>query len=125
MAEGLVLREQRAFVRRELIYYLKISDTKTGRELGRMGDVHGQGMLVLGPPLPLSLTYDLSIETPKAMAKEGFRELRLRAQTMWSRPGPKLSSYYETGMSFIEPDEPTEKLINRLIYLFSMPGQHI
>ena len=123
MAEGLVLHEQRGLARRELIYYLKVVDRKTGLELGRMGDIHGEGMLLMSTgPLPVGTIYDLSLELPKALqADTGQRSLDLRCEAMWTRRGPRASTYHENGMRFIEVTGAQREIIGQLIDLFAMP----
>ena len=124
MAEGLVLNEQRNLVRRELIYYLKVTDRHTGQELGRMGDIHAEGMLVFTPePLVTPTVYKLFLELPKAMAKEeGYAELPIQAESLWSRPGPKASNYHENGFRFLDLPSQTQRAIRRLTEIFAMPG---
>lgn len=123
MAEGLVLQEQRSLIRRELIYYLKISDRKTGLEIGRMGDVHTQGMLVLSEkPLAVGSVYSAALELPKAMHSADKKEVFLQFEVVWSRSGPKNSTYQENGVRFIAIDERLRETVGRLIDLFAMPG---
>ena len=124
MAEGLVLNENRNLVRRELIYYLKVTDRHTGQELGRLGDIHAEGMLILTPePLSRQTVYKLFLELPKAMAQEeGYKELPLQAEALWSRPGPALSNFHENGLRFLEMPIQAHKAIKRLTEVFAMPG---
>lgn len=124
MAEGLVLQEQRSLARRELIYYLKISDRKTGREIGRMGDIHTEGMLVMSEmPLAVGATYHAALELPKALQTPGRKEVFLNFEVVWSRPGPKNSTYQESGTRFLSLDQVQQDAINQLIELSAMPGQ--
>lgn len=124
MAEGLVLQEQRTLTRRELIYYLKISDRRTGLEIGRLGDIHAEGMLVLNDrPLPQGRIFEAGLELPKAwQIAEGQKEMTLRFETLWSRPGPKNSTYHEIGTRFLDLDDSQRAAIAQLIVLFAMPG---
>ena len=123
MAEGLVLNESRNLVRRELIYYLKVTDRHTGLEMGRLGDIHAEGMLVLTPePLAQQTVYKLFLELPKAMAQdEGYAELPIQAEALWSRPGPKPSNYHENGLRFLDLPAQAHKTIKRLTEIFAMP----
>ncbi|MDR2945559.1 MAG: PilZ domain-containing protein [Candidatus Adiutrix sp.] len=124
MAEGLVLHEQRGLTRRELIYYLKISDRKSGREIARMGDLHTEGMLALSEkPLVIGEIHNVSLELPKALHDSGRTEVFITFEVMWSRPGPKSSSYKENGVRFVAPDHDQKQVINQLIELFAMPPQ--
>lgn len=125
MAEGLVLNEQRTLARRELIYYLKIVDRLSRRELGRMGDIHGEGLLIFGEkPLKIGATYDVTMELPKTLWEQGRKkELDFRFEALWTRPGPKNSTYHESGGRFLNLDAPRRALIDQLIELYAMPGQ--
>jgi hypothetical protein len=124
MAEGLVLNENRNLVRRELIYYLKVTDRHTGQELGRLGDIHAEGMLIFTPePLPSQAVYKLFLELPKAMAQEvGYTELPIQAEALWSRPGPKPNNYHENGLRFLDLSSQAHKDIKQLTEIFAMPG---
>jgi hypothetical protein len=124
MAVGMVLNENRNLVRRELIYYLKVSDSQTGKELGRIGDIHIEGMLVLAPkPVPAQTVYKLLVELPKAMAQsEGYAELQIQARSLWSKPGPKSSNYCENGFCFLNLSAQAQRVIARLTEFFAMPG---
>jgi len=124
MAEGLVLNENRNLVRSELIYYLKVTDRQTGLELGRLGDIHAEGMLVFTPkPLITQTVYRLFLELPKNMAKEvGYTELPIQAEALWSRPGPKPNNYHENGLRFLDQSSQAHRAIKQLTEIFAMPG---
>jgi hypothetical protein len=117
--------ENRNLVRHELIYYLKVTDRQTGQELGRLGDIHLEGMLLFTPdPLPEQAVYDLLLELPKAMAtSEGYPELPILAQMLWNRPGPGLSNYYNNGFRFLSMDTQVQRIIRKLTEIFAMPGR--
>lgn len=124
MAEGLVLNEQRRLNRRELLYYLKIVDRASGLELGRMADIHAEGMLILGDrPLTKGAIYRSDLELPKTLAeRSGRTSLAIDFESLWDRPGPKNSIYYENGVRFLNLDSPSRILIGQLIDLFAMPS---
>ncbi len=123
MAEGLVLNEQRNLTRRELIYYLKIIDRKSGKELGRLGDIHSEGMLVLGrPALVPGTVYDSLLELPRALQNKGAAELHLKFEAVWNRPGPKNGNFEESGARFTAVSPDTQRMIEQLITLFAMPA---
>jgi hypothetical protein len=123
MAEGLVLSEQRTLIRRELIYYLKIIDRKSGNELGRLGDIHEEGMLVLGrPPLVTGTVYDTLVELPRALQNQGAAELHLKFEAVWNRPGPQNGTFEESGVNFLSLSRDQRVMIAQLITLFAMPA---
>ncbi len=122
MAEGLVLNEQRNLTRRELIYYLKIVDRKSGKELGRLGDIHSEGMLILGrPALEPGTVYDSLLELPRALQSKGAAEIHLKFEVAWNRPGPKNGNFEESGAKFIAVSSDAKLMIDKLITLFAMP----
>jgi len=125
MADELGRYDNRNRVRHELVYYLKVTDRQTGLELGRLGDIHLEGMLLFTPePLPEQTVYDLSLELPKVLAlSEGYSELLFQAQTLWNRPGPGLSNYCYNGFRFLGLDTPTQRVIRKLTEIFAMPGR--
>jgi len=124
MAEGLVLKENRSLVRRELIYYLKVTNGQTGQELGRLGDIHTGGMLLFSPePLPLQAVYNVFLELPKIMAEEeGYPKVPIKAKAIWSLPGPSISNHYENGFQFLKLSRQAKRVIHRLTEIFAMPG---
>ncbi len=122
MAEGLLIKEQRALTRRELIYYLKITDRKTGRELGRLGDIHEEGLLVLSrPALQVGALYDALLELPRALDHTGASEMHLKFEALWKRPGPKNGNFEESGCKFTSLTKDARQTIEKLIALFAMP----
>ncbi len=124
MAEGMILREQRNLQRRELIYYLKITDRRTGQVLGHLGDLHAEGMLIMSSkPLPVGAKYQAQLELPKTQQDKDFKSLDLILEILWSRPGPKASIYHENGARLLELDSSLAKHIEDLVFIFAMPGQ--
>jgi hypothetical protein len=124
MATGLLLHEQRRLARRELIYYLRISDRRSGRELGRLGDVHAEGLLILSEkPLPVGAVFRVALELPKAGQTPGRQALHLKLEIVWNRPKPKNSGYHESGARFQDIDDAQREAIDGLIDLFAMPGR--
>jgi hypothetical protein len=122
MSQGLILSEKRSLERRELIYYLKVRDLATGKELGRMVDIHLKGLLLMGPKaLPPDKEYSISIEMPKAMMDQGIKNVTLKSKVMWAKPS-LTTSFMETGIMFIEPGESSQKTIERLIEFFALPN---
>lgn len=121
MAVGMILTEQRNLTRRELIYYLKVTDSQTGRELGRIGDIHGEGMLVMGrPALEVGATYHALMELPKTVQYRGRTEVGVTFQVMWSRR--KNPNYEESGVKFLDLSPDAAETIEHLIETFAMPS---
>jgi len=125
MAARLIRDENRTRVRHKLVYYLKVTDRQTNRELGRLGDIHTEGMLLFTPePLIEREVYELLLELPKSLAEiEDSPELPLKVMALWSRPGPNLSNYHENGLLFLNLTSQAIRTIQRLTEIFVMPGR--
>jgi len=125
MAARLIKDENRTRVRHKLVYYLKVTDSQTNRELGRLGDIHIEGMLLFTPaPLPEQAVYEVRLELPKSLAEtEDSPELPLQVVALWNRPGPNLSNYYENGLRFLNLSNHAHQVIQRLTEIFVMPGR--
>ncbi|MDR2460651.1 MAG: PilZ domain-containing protein [Deltaproteobacteria bacterium] len=122
MSQGLILSEKRSLERRELIYYLRVRDLATGKDLGRMVDIHNNGLLIMGSiSLPPEKVYNMSMEMPKAMMEQGINNVNIKAKVMWSRPS-KTTNFMENGMKFIDPSEETRRSIDKLIEFFALPN---
>jgi hypothetical protein len=122
MSQGMILSEKRLLERRELIYYLRVRDSSNNAELGRMVDIHRQGLLLMGDKkIPASHNYELAIEMPKAMRDQGIHNVIVNAQVMWARPS-QTTSFLETGFMFLEPSPQAYRTIDRLIEFFAMPN---
>jgi hypothetical protein len=122
MAQGFVLSEKRRLERRELIYYLKVRDLATNKELGRMVDIHRQGLLLMGDKkLTPGKIHNISIEMPKAMMEQGIKNVNVKAVVMWAR-NSQSSPFMENGLEFQEPGLDTHRTIDKLIEFFALPN---
>ncbi|MDR1608946.1 MAG: PilZ domain-containing protein [Deltaproteobacteria bacterium] len=121
MADGLLLSDKRELVRRELIYYLKVTDLLNSQEIGRMVDIHAKGLLLMGTmALTTGRDYVISLELPKALREQGDANIVLKARAIWCRPS-LTQPYMENGLMFIEPSEETISAVARLIQIFALP----
>ncbi|MDR2340492.1 MAG: PilZ domain-containing protein [Deltaproteobacteria bacterium] len=116
------MSEKRNMERRELIYYLKVRDVATDKELGRMVDIHREGLLLMGDrKLQAGKEYNISIEMPKAMMDQGIKNVGLKAVVMWAK-NSQTTSFLENGLKFIDPSTDAQRTIDKLIEFFAMPN---
>jgi hypothetical protein len=121
MAAKIVISEKRSLPRRELIYYLKVHDTKNTKELGRLVDIHSNGLLLIGHKcLNIGQDYSLRIELPKVLAEQGFPPIGVKACCVWVHPS-QARPFNESGLKFTETEEEARRSINLLIDLFALP----
>ena len=125
MTKGSSVNNQRILHRQQLIFYLKLVDPKTKEEIARLGDINVGGIMLLNNELlPLGTIYKVWLELPKTFQEAGIsnKYLPLSFQTVWGRPGPKNSTYYEIGARFTAPlSEQHLYIIEQLTDVFSMP----
>ncbi|MDR1578517.1 MAG: PilZ domain-containing protein [Deltaproteobacteria bacterium] len=122
MADGLLLADKRELIRRELIYYLKVTDLLNSQEIGRMVDIHAKGLLLMGSTaLTIGHDYVISLELPKALRERGAANIVVKARSVWCRPS-QTQPYLENGLMFIDPSQETEAAIENLIQIFAMPS---
>ncbi|MDR2140334.1 MAG: PilZ domain-containing protein [Deltaproteobacteria bacterium] len=121
MAEGLLLTDKRELSRRELIYYLRVTDLLNSQELGRMVDIHTKGLLLMGSTaLTIGRDYLISLELPKALQEHGASDINIKARAIWCRPS-LTQPYVENGLMFIEPSQEAKDAIENLIQIFALP----
>jgi hypothetical protein len=117
----MVLSEKRSLARRELIFYLKTTELLTNRELGRMIDIHSQGLLLMSlKPLELGREYTIGIELPKALQGQQATHVGLKAKCVWLKRS-RVVPYTEHGLMITEMSEESKRTIDMLIELFALP----
>ena len=123
MAEGLILKNKRKLDRHELIYYLPVTNVKDGQELGRLVDIHNEGLMMMGPlALEQNRLYHTCLTLPKALMKTSkMSSIEILCECMWSRPSPN-DQLVDSGLKFIEPSDAEKRIITQLIEYFSMPS---
>jgi hypothetical protein len=121
MAANILISEKRTLPRRELIYYLKVNDLQSGREIGRLVDVHSKGFLLIGHnSLNIGQDYQISIEVPKVLAEQGYSPIGAKARCVWAHPS-QARPFNESGLMFTETNEEARRHINLVIDLFALP----
>ncbi|MDR1051476.1 MAG: PilZ domain-containing protein [Deltaproteobacteria bacterium] len=120
MASSIILSEKRRLQRRELIYYLKVSELLTSSELGRLIDVHANGLLLIGSQgLTLNKEYLIGIELPRALADRGLPQVGAKAKCVWIKPS-QTKPFTESGLMFLETSEEARRTIGMMIDLFAI-----
>lgn len=104
--------EKRRLKRKHLIYYLKVHDAKTNQVIGRVQDMHIEGMMLTSAkPLPTGATFHLKIDLPSEIL--GKKQLAVEARSMWNKRDVN-PDYYDTGLKLSKMSEDDTKVIKRL-----------
>ncbi|MFH2115801.1 MAG: PilZ domain-containing protein [Spirochaetota bacterium] len=106
--------EQRWQARRHLYVYLEVLERDSGRSLGRLGDIHEQGLLLLSPgPYRQGEKFEVSIRVPTAMNK-GLPDPTGTIVIRWSKPDLP-GTQFQNGCSFDSSDPEARQRIMALV----------
>ena len=114
---------RRRMPRQALVYYLKVKDVETGKELGRIADITNAGMMLVGNSvLNKKKTYRVRIIVEKSIFDVSPGNLDVSVQIRWSKPdaNPSLTL---TGMLFLDLTDAGRKIVRTLIRAIGMNGQ--
>jgi hypothetical protein len=116
--------QRRKLVRRELYFYLLVTDRDTGAELGRIIDIHEAGLLLVGDePKQPGQSYNLAIHLPKNFAPSTTdNTVFLRGQVMWTRRDQR-TRFMEAGVKFGDSTQEEKETIANLIEWCGMPSK--
>ncbi len=109
--------------RKQIIYYLRVTDAQSGDHLGHVADLNTRGFMMTSErAMARGKTMILRLELPSRM--KGPAYLELKARVRWSRRDPN-SSFYNTGLGLLRPDKDNEKILSDLIenYLYQEPPE--
>ena len=87
--------ERRRLKRRHLLYYLRVFDKGTGRQIGHLVDITNEGMMIMSErPIRPGRTIGLRMMLPEEVNKEGAVEFD--ATSLWT--GQDINpEFYDTG----------------------------
>ena len=91
---------------------LEVFDLDTGDHLGRVVDLHVEGLMLLSDrPVDLFRSFALQVNLP--MSLNGVREFLLDAESLWNRESINGKQYW-TGMHFTNLPEDSRLCIERM-----------
>ena len=99
----------------------KVFDARSGRLLGRLGDLSADGLLVYGEEkLPVGQFLDVAIEYPEEDGS--LRRATLHAHSLWSTPDHN-PTLHLTGMQIVQRNDPqATEALNQLLDRFTVGG---
>lgn len=112
-----VLSDKRRLKRRNLIYYLPISDITDGNEFGRLVDVTREGLMsISADKKETGRTISLKLSLPVTIG--GNIELHLKGKALWCKKDVN-PDYYVTGIQFEDVSKKDAEIIEELIDYFA------
>jgi len=108
--------------RQALVYYLKVINLDTGKELGRVADITSAGMMLVGHTVLKKKTYRVRIIMETTINNMPLEDLDVSVQVRWSKPdvNPELTL---TGILFLDLSDTGRKIIGNLIKTIGMNGR--
>jgi len=110
------MKEKRKTQRRYLLYYMRIYDTATRKQIGNLVDISSGGVMVIGEHLiPEGRTTHLRMELTHDVAKKPFMEFSARSK--WCNPyiTPNL---FNTGFEILDLAPEDAEIIQRINTVF-------
>ena len=78
------MHNKRRLKRIHLIYYLRVFDNETKRQIGHLVDITTEGiMLISEEPVPIDRHYSLNMQLPGNIT--GREEINFQARCLWCR----------------------------------------
>ncbi|MEZ5360132.1 MAG: PilZ domain-containing protein [Candidatus Zixiibacteriota bacterium] len=111
--------EERRYERKNLLYYLQVKDTKTGKAVGRAVDISRGGIrLCSTDPISRAIEFNFTVDLPKSWYND--KPLEFKAKSLWCRKdvNPDL---YVSGFTFEDISLTGMAKIDRLMSAASFP----
>ena len=107
---------KRQVKRAHLIYYLRIFDSVTHREIGHLVDLSSQGMMIISEePIPVGKELSCTMELPVPI--DGCHEIAFTANCRWCKKDYN-PAYYLSGCRFEDIRSEEVETIKYLINTF-------
>lgn len=107
------MTERRRLERHYVSNSLEVFDLDTGDHLGRVVDLHVEGLMLLSDqPVDLFRSFALQVNLP--MRLNGVHEFLLDAETLWNRQSLNGQQYW-TGMHFTNLPDTSRQCIEKMV----------
>ncbi|SFM40549.1 PilZ domain-containing protein [Halopseudomonas yangmingensis] len=105
--------ERRTMTRNAVSSSLEVFDLDSGEHLGRVVDLHSEGMMLLSErPLDLNRNWTLQVNLP--MKLNGHSEFFASAESLWNRTSITGSQHW-TGLQFTRLPDEARQCIERMV----------
>lgn len=113
MATESNMYEKRRLERKEVSTSLEVYDLDTGNHLGRVVDLHAEGLMLLSEqPIDLFKRFALQVSLP--MMLNGLTEFFIDAESLWNRESIAGGQYW-TGLHFTKVPEDSRICIEKMV----------
>ena len=112
------MEEKRKMVRREIMFYSRVFDRKTGKHLGYLGNLTVDGLMIISEePVEPEVQFDLRIELPEDIYPKN--DITLCADSLWCDADidPK---YFNVGLQIVSCEQQDLDLIEMVVKDFEV-----
>jgi len=107
------MQERRKTSRKDLMFYSRVHDAITGRQVGNLLNITVGGAMVLcDKPIEPQTVMELHIELPDGIADKS--ELVITGTSVWHQPDIN-PEFFDVGFQFQEVDPADQKIIQVLV----------
>jgi hypothetical protein len=113
ISNGINMSERRNLERHTVSSSLEVYDLETGNLLGRVVDLHVEGLMLLSDkPIEMFKSFSLQINLP--MTLNGMDEFLLDAESLWNRESIGGGQYW-TGLHFTHLPAESRQCIEKMV----------
>ncbi len=106
-------QDRRKTKRRFLMFYARIFDRRTGRQIGYIADLTPEGMMIVSEnPIPVGETYLLRMDLPEDLSARP--SLDFQARSIWNKPDID-PDYIATGLQLLNVGEQDVAIIKKIV----------
>jgi hypothetical protein len=107
------MAERRKYTRRDLMFYSRVVDAKTGRMVGNLLNITPEGAMVLSDrQVSSGIAMELHIELPEEISPKP--ELVFHAVSLWCQPDIN-PEFFDVGFQFQDVSDEKAEVVQRLV----------
>jgi hypothetical protein len=107
------LQDRRKTKRRFLMFYARVFDRRTGRQIGYVADLTPDGMMLISEtPIMIGETYHLRMDLPEDLSQRP--SLDFQARSIWNKPDID-PDYIATGLQLLNVGEGDIAIIKKIV----------
>ncbi|KMQ49935.1 hypothetical protein CHISP_3149 [Chitinispirillum alkaliphilum] len=111
-------KEKRKLQRKNLVYYLKVNDKRSGDLLGYLVDITREGIMVVqDTPFLEKTIFDIELELPADFA--GPRTISVKVETLWCKRDIN-PDFYAAGFRLLDVSQFNQAVIDQLSDTFGL-----
>ncbi len=111
------MKEERSSKRDSILYKLSILDLKSNQELGYLGDISKEGILIFSTKaLPVQENFSLRISLPPEDFSLPFFDVTVEVR--WSKPDEPRTDLFASGCLIIDGHQKFVEVIEKLMEIY-------